>query len=130
MSSRTMREFVGKEVKVIQSNQSIHDAQNLMATHRIRHLPVVEKGKLFGILSDRDVKLACGIYGYEAANKKVSEICSVGPYAVTPDNSVREVAAKMGQNRYGCVLIVEDAKVIGIFTTVDACRLLSELIDQ
>lgn len=128
MPAKTMREFVGKEVRVIQSSQSIHDAQGMMSQFAIRHLPVVEKGLLCGILSDRDVKLACGIYGPEAATKRVSDICSVGPYAVGPDASLKEVAARMAQSRYGCALIVEGGKVIGIFTTVDACRLLADLV--
>ena len=50
--------WMSKEVVTIDVNDSMHDAIKLMRQNNIRMLPVVKKGKLVGILTDRDLKKA------------------------------------------------------------------------
>jgi acetoin utilization protein AcuB len=42
--------------KTINSEESVAHAEKLMTEHNIRHLPVIEKGKITGIVSDRDIR--------------------------------------------------------------------------
>jgi acetoin utilization protein AcuB len=51
------------------------------------------------------------------------------PYSVTPETPLDEVVATMAEHKYGSAVIVQNAHVVGVFTTVDACRALSELLN-
>jgi acetoin utilization protein AcuB len=50
-------------------------------------------------------------------------------YAVPPDAPLDEVVDTMAEKRYGSAIIVQNNRVVGVFTTVDACRALSELLN-
>ena len=52
-------------------------------------------------------------------------------FAVSPDTELSEVLEEMAEEKYGCAVVQEkDGKVVGVFTTLDACRLLAELLDD
>jgi len=53
---------------------------------------------------------------------------SPSPFTVSSDASLAEVCAEMAEHKYGCAVVLQRDKVIGIFTTVDACRALGELL--
>ncbi len=105
-------------------------AIDLMRTHRIRHLPVQEEGKLVGVLTDRDIKLASS-FTQEGSVLQVDDIMTPDPYTITPQASLDVVVAEMAEHRYGCAIVVqENGKVVGIFTAVDGLRVLNEIIHQ
>ena len=95
----------------------------------VRHLPVMNQGEIVGIISDRDIKLASGIEGIDADKFPVIDVCAGNPYRVEPDTSLRDVANTMASKHYGSAIVVQNGKVVGIFTTVDACRALAEIIE-
>ena len=98
-----------------------------MKTHRIRHLPVLSGGKLLGVLTDRDIRLIESLDS-RAWSLPVSEAMSEEPYTVEPDAPLDQVVEEMAEHKYGSAIVVQNHKVVGIFTTVDACRALSELL--
>jgi acetoin utilization protein AcuB len=99
-----------------------------MKEHGIRHLPVLQRGELIGVISDRDIKTAVGgLMGETPHTMLMRDICRTNPYTASPDTPLEEVAAEMEKHRYGSVLIVENRQLKGIFTTMDACRALTEL---
>lgn len=108
--------------------QTADVALRMMKEHNIRHLPVQDGGKLIGILSDRDINFALRLDRCEPAQLIVADMHTPEPYVVAPDTLVADVAARMAHDHIGCALVVENHKLVGIFTTVDACRLLSEAL--
>ena len=50
------------------------------------------------------------------------------PYTVAPETPLDEVVLKMAEHKYGCAVIAQNEKVVGIFTTVDACRAFAEML--
>jgi acetoin utilization protein AcuB len=100
-----------------------------MSNLNIRHLPVMRSGELLGIISDRDIKMALSLLSDTAQSLLVKDICHEHPYQVSPDTPLDEVAMEMAENRYGCAIIVQNKKVVGIFTTVDACRALASVLE-
>ena len=109
-------------------DESLADAKALMTTHNIRHLPVRKAGQVIGILSDRDIEFAMRVDKKDAKEIKVEDAISEEPYSVTPDTPVFKVATTLSHTKYGSALIIDNGELKGIFTTVDACRLLGELL--
>lgn len=131
MSKRdpVIQKFMSTVPYSIPAGDKLKDAIERMDRFKIRHLPVMDGQRLVGIISDRDVKLACGIEGIDPARVPVLDVCSEHPYAVDPETPLREVAAAMASKQYGSALVVQNGKLVGIFTTVDACRALVWLIE-
>lgn len=111
----------------IGAEQSLATAQKMMRENTIRHLPVRKDGKVIGILSERDIDFALRVEKCAATELRVEDACTGDIYSTTPDTSVKEIAAKMAQDRLGCAIVEQDGKLLGIFTTVDACRLLAQV---
>ena len=108
-------------------DQPIQLAKKQMYQHSIRHLPVLEAGKCIGILSDRDIKLAYAVDHEKAETLAVQDVCATDVYEVAPDTTLVTVAKKMSDEKIGSAIIVEHGKVVGIFTTTDACKVIAHL---
>jgi acetoin utilization protein AcuB len=110
-------------------DQNLQTAEKLMREHKIRHLPVLDGGKVVGILSDRDLKIAQSLMGNDSSKIELKDIVQGEPYAVTPHSKLSEVAATMAENKYGCALVMDNHKLVGVFTMVDALKALATLLD-
>lgn len=123
----TIQKYMTPMPHTIGAKIPIQTARAIMREYGIRHLPVQEAGKLVGILSDRDVKLASGFT--DAHHLTVDEVMSQDPYTVSLNAPLNLVVAEMAEMKYGCAIICQDnGKVAGIFTAVDALRILSETL--
>ena len=112
----------------IGSDQTLEQAKHLMYSKGIRHLPVLHGGRLSGILSDRDLKLAFAVDGAKAKECKVIDACSTETYSVDKTERLKIAAATMAERGIGCCLVTEHGSIVGIFTAIDACRMLSDLL--
>lgn len=112
----------------IESSEPLKSAVAIMYAKDIRHLPVVEGGKLFGLLSDRDAKLAVAVSKglADESSLRVSDVCIQDPYVVPHTERLDAVLDRMVEERLGSALVVRNEKLVGIFTVTDACRLLSQ----
>lgn len=123
-----IRDFMTSAPVTIGRAQRLSDAARRMHEHHIRHLPVLEGGFLFGIVSERDIDLVEALPDVDPDEVTVEEAMTQDPYTVRGDTPVREVAAAMAEHKYGTAVVMEEGRVAGIFTTVDALRLLAELL--
>lgn len=114
----------------INFDSTIVEAMNVMEKHNIRHLPVIKDKAVFGILSDRDVKSILAFAGTNPRTIKVGEICSDTPYLTQPDALLHEVAAEMAEKKFGSALVIDNGKLVGIFTTTNACMALADICEQ
>jgi acetoin utilization protein AcuB len=108
--------------------QPLATAQAMMGDHRIRHLPVLDGGKLVGVITDRDLSLVAGINRAQGPHLLVEDAMSAAPFAVGPDTRLDEVVEEMARHRYGSVVVVDGGKVVGIFTAVDGLSAFAELL--
>ena len=108
--------------------QSLAIAKQMMQEHNIRHLPVQKAGELVGVISHRDIHFALAVDKKDASEVKVNDAFTHEPYCVTLTTPVDHVARRMAQEGHGCALVLENEKLVGIFTTIDACRALAEVL--
>jgi acetoin utilization protein AcuB len=110
------------------SEMNLAEASQLMRASGIRHLPVVDGERLLGVISERDIQFVDAFPDVDPKTVTVGEAMTEKPYSVSPDAGLDEVASTMAEQKYGSAVIVQNGHVVGVFTTVDACRALSELL--
>lgn len=111
----------------IGKDQSLAVAHGVMRAHGLRHLPVLESGKLVGLVSERDLYFLETVAGVDPEAEHVEQGMTQDVYCVSPEARIEHVAAEMAKHRYGCAVVVEGSKVVGMFTTTDALELLVKL---
>ena len=129
-NGRLIQEVMTSMPHCVEADAKLLMARSLMTRYKVRHLPVTEMGKLFGVISDRDIELALSIAQHVIDESEVSvrEVCSSPAYAVHRGEKLDNVAIQMWEHRIGSALVVDEEKIVGIFTASDACRCLGELI--
>lgn len=108
-------------------DQTIASASRVMNEHRIRHLPVLQGGRLVGIITSRDVALIETLKDVDPKVVTVEEAMTQMPYTTGPDTTIDQVAAEMAEHKYGAVIVTQNDHVVGVFTSVDACMVLAEI---
>lgn len=134
-----MREMIQRNPVTIGPEESFFDARKMVRDKGIRHLPVVDKkNKLVGLVTDRDIReagpsdatsLTVSEINYLLAKLKVSSFMTPIDKLITisPDTLVEEAAQLMHDKKIGCLPVVENGKLYGIFTETDALALLVDL---
>lgn len=130
MRRHTVQKYMTPRPHVISSGHTLAQARQTMRERGIRHLPVVDGGRLVGIVSQRDLYLLETLEGLDPASETVREAMRQDPFAVGPDAPLGEVARVMAEHRYGSVVVVDRGVVVGLFTTVDALRALAALLGR
>jgi acetoin utilization protein AcuB len=106
----------------------IADAHRLMLSRRIRHLPVVGNDGLCGVLSDRDLHIFESLALGNPDEVSVADVMVKAPYVVEPTMPLDEAVAAMAELKIGSVVVVDKSGIAGIFTAVDACYALSQIL--
>lgn len=128
MARQTVQKHMTLSPQVISSGHTLAQAHQVMRERKIRHLPVVDDGRLVGLVSQRDLYLLQTLRGLDPAMETVEEAMSREPFAVRPDAPLDEVALAMAEHKYGSAVVVDQGVVVGLFTTVDALRALAALL--
>ena len=123
-----VRDIMTTNVVTIPSSTSVTDAKRIMDAHRFRRLPVVDKGKLVGIVTERRLEsvspskatsLTVWELSYLLDKTTVKEIMGRDVITVSPDTGVEESVALAQEHKVGALVVVEDGRVVGIVTTND-----------
>ncbi|MFO7684844.1 MAG: CBS and ACT domain-containing protein [Desulfobacterales bacterium] len=132
-----VKNWMSKQTVTIDADGSMQDAMSLMKKHAIRMLPVIKKGKLVGIITDRDLKRASASDAttleihellYLLSNIKVRDLMTRDPITVPADFTVEETAEVLLKNKISGVPVVDESgKVIGTITQSDLFRMLIAL---
>jgi len=123
-----IKKYMTADVQTIGDEQPMAVAHRLMREQHIRHLPVLHQGKLVGVVSDRDLRLIETLQDVDPTKVTVSEAMTPDPYVVGPEAALDEVVSTMAAKKYGSAVVRDNGKVVGIFTTVDACSAFAELL--
>ncbi len=129
-----IRDVMTKNPITVDSETLVLEAQKIMKENNIRRIPVVDKGKLVGIVTKHDLleaspspatSLSVFELNYLLAKMKVKEIMKKNPVTITPDTPFEE-ALRLGQDRkIGSFPVVENGKLVGITTESDIIRFVT-----
>jgi acetoin utilization protein AcuB len=109
-------------------DQTLATAHRLMRDHHFRHLPVLQGGKLVGMVTERDLALIETLKDVDPTKVTVEDAMTPAPYTVAPTAPLDEVVSTMAEHRYGSAVVVDNNHVVGVFTTVDALVAFSDLL--
>jgi len=132
-----IRDVMTQNPITVDGETLVLDAQKIMREKNIRRLPVVDKGKLVGIVTHHDLLAASpspatslSVYelNYLLAKMKVKEIMKKNPVTLDPETPFEE-ALRLGQEKkIGSFPVVEKGKLIGITTESDVVRVLTKVL--
>ncbi len=116
-----VKEIMRKPVTVIPVGTTIGEADQILLSRGFRHLPVVDQGRLVGVLTDRDIRFATSSLCQtpRSAGDPVSLAMSSPPLTADPLDPVEDAARIMREHKIGCLPILEGAVLVGILTGMD-----------
>jgi acetoin utilization protein AcuB len=135
-----VEELMTSKVFTVEPHDMIDRVFFLIHYEKVRHLPVVEKGKVIGMVSDRDLYKTLGPKSnsnsiekgqndteLHVVPKKVQNIMRRGVLTITPDTFASEAAALMADNKVGALPVVNNDKLVGILSSTDILRVFSKI---
>ncbi|MEE8281942.1 MAG: CBS domain-containing protein [candidate division NC10 bacterium] len=125
---------------VASPTDSVAAAWRLLRQHQIRHLPIVEEGKLVGIVTDRDIRLVFPSAltsgrreqdPHDALEKvAVREIMTGQVVTVAPEASIANVARLLLERRIGGLPVVQGSRLVGIITKTDVLAAFVDVVEE
>ena len=131
----TVDEIMSDHPVTITSEHSLESALDLLSKHGIRELPVVESGRLIGIVTDRDLRQVAPSYPlfrdeeeirYYNQNVKVASAMTPDPLTVSPETPLVEAAKLLRTHRINSLPVVDHARLVGIVSVTDFLKLFIE----
>jgi CBS domain-containing protein len=109
----------GGQVWSVAPTASVYDAIALMAEKEIGALPIVEDGRLVGIVSERDYARKVFLKGKASKETSVTDIMSTPVFSVSPAQTVEECMHIVTEKRFRHLPVVEDGRIVGIISIGD-----------
>ena len=123
-----VEQVMSKKVVSISADDTLDIVKEIMDLGSVRHLPVVRKGALVGVVSQRDLLRASlsNVMGLPADEQNrflkgvaISEVMSSPAISIESDASVKEAARLMAAHKIGCLPVLRGAELVGILTETD-----------
>lgn len=123
-----VKQFMTSQVFTVSPEDNIADTMALMREKKINRLPVVEKGKLVGIVTDGDLRevspspattLSIFELNYLVAKTSVREIAVKKVMTCSPDTKLEDAAVLMRDHEIGSLPVLDNGKLVGIITETD-----------
>lgn len=120
VGAMTVAEIMVRPVVTATPDTPVGAARRLLREARVRHLPVLDRDLLVGIVSDRDLR--------EAPSETVplGEIMSRPVFVLSPDTPIRRAARLFRERRFGAMPVLEGRELVGIVSVVDVVGVLGE----
>jgi acetoin utilization protein AcuB len=130
-----VKDLMQEQVFTVEPNDMIDRVFFLLHYEKIRHVPVVEKRRVVGIVSDRDLYKALGprtnktrtLHEHDKTMlyvipRKVRHIMRRGVLTIEPDADAAKAASMMAKRKIGALPVVRSGKLVGIVTSTDLLR--------
>jgi acetoin utilization protein AcuB len=110
--------------------RSLSVATKMMRDNQVRHLPVLDGGRIVGIVSERDILMIESLPGVNPTDVRVEEAMVEDVFTVAPETPVGEAIEMMIDRKLGSAVVSSGEHVIGVFTTIDALQAFHDLLKR
>jgi len=134
MKQELVKDWMTRNVLTITPDTTLPEAHRLMVQNQIRRLPVIQDGRLVGIVTRGDVRgaepsgvttLSIWELNYLISNLKIDQIMTPDPLTISQDATIGEAARLMMDNKIsGLPVVGGEGKIVGIITESDIFRLI------
>jgi CBS domain-containing protein len=131
-----VKDIMARDVTTLDRNDSLDLADDVMTHGRIRHLPVIDEGRVVGAVSQHNLfksALAAALgYGETAQRRllktlRVKEVTSEPPMTISPEAMIKEAVRLMLEKKIDCLPVVQGHTLVGIVTETDLLRYVVDL---
>ena len=131
-----VREIMMGSPVTLKPDETLDLANDVISLGRIRHILIVEDGRLVGLLSERDMMGATTttIFGLKRKSKSallksvlIKDVMKKKVVTVKPDTPIKDAAHLMKEKKIGCVPVVDEGSLVGLVTTTDILRYVEGL---
>ncbi len=127
-----VRDLMTREVITLGPQAGVDEAWSICREHNVRHLPIMEEGRLVGLVSDRDLRDASPPRGTADQENTLSEVwvrevMTTELVTIHPLDTIDRAAREIHDRRVGCLPAVADGELVGIVTSSDMVRIIAEL---
>lgn len=139
MKTELVKDWMTPNPKCVEPHTTLPEGLQLMKERRIRRLPVVDKGRLVGIVTRGDLRgaqpseatsLSIFEINYLIARLTLDRVMTKHVITVTPNTSIGDAARLMLKHKIAGLPVVDDSKVVGILTESDIFRLIVRMWEQ
>lgn len=134
-----VKNWMGRPAVTITADAACREAIDLMKARTIRHLPVVDQGRLVGIVTDRDLRhvlldpaiqdrLGQAVEILES--RTVRDVMTWAVISVGPQTGLRQAARLMYEQKIGALPVVHAGRVVGVLTERDVLRAFAALTPE
>jgi CBS domain-containing protein len=133
---KSVREAMTPSVRTASPSQSLADAAQLMKSDDVGSIPIVEEGRLVGIVTDRDIAIRAVAEGGDPNAVTIADVASRELVTVEPDQDLDEALALMARHQVRRLPVVEeDGQLVGILAQADVAleakeKKAGELLEQ
>jgi CBS domain-containing protein len=131
-----VREIMMGSPVTLKPDDTLALANDVISLGRIRHIPVVEDGKLRGMLTERDLMGAAAtqIFGLKQSSKTallksvlIRDVMKKRVVTVAPDTPIKDAAHLLADKKIGCLPVVSEGTLVGLVTTTDILRYVESI---
>jgi CBS domain-containing protein len=119
----SIKEVMTRDVRACEPNATVADAAKLMAQEDVGPVPIVEDGRLVGIVTDRDIVVRVVAEGRDPNATTVKEIASTDLVTVSPGDDLDEALKLLAERQVRRLPVVEGDRLVGIVAQADVARL-------
>jgi CBS domain-containing protein len=133
--AKTVREAMTASVSSVSPSQSLADAADVMKREDVGSVPVVDEGRLAGIVTDRDIVTRAVAQERNPQAVKVGEIASHDLVTVEPEQDLDEALALMAHHKVRRLPVIEDGRLVGMLAQADVAlkakeQRVGEMVEQ
>jgi len=126
-----VRDLMQEKIVTIGASDRLSTVEDIMTLGRVRHMPVVQGGKLVGVVSERDLLRASlsNLTGFDSTERRaflngveIARVMSAPPVVIEADAPIEHAALVMAERRIGCLPVMDGQTLVGLLTETDLLR--------
>ncbi len=122
MTVRAILESKGRQVQSVEPDSKLSDAIRILAQRKIGAVLAMTKGRIEGILSERDIVRVLGEYGAAALDEPVKSVMTRKVVSCRPADTVAEIMEMMTLGKFRHLPVVEEGTVVGLISIGDIVK--------